>query len=418
MTTEVELTMPYMEGITQLSSYEEINEVLRSPDFVQSAFDVSAPHFLDNTLVMLDGSSHFDRRRIEAHLFSRRALSRYKEEKLAPMVERTLRELAAAADGDRIKADLVPLTWRMLGKVAATVTGLDLGDGPEEIELLLTHVRRFARALTVEWSTDDREITIADGLRARAEFVEDFFARSSARRRDLVARYKAGLISKEEVPQDLITLLYLHWDEAWDAGLPLRETTLFLVGSTATTAQAFPHFIKHIESWMTEHPGDRHLIADDPQFLRQALFESLRLFVAAPARLRRSLREVVLKSGRKIAEGERVGLLFQPANADPGIFGDDAMTFNPFRTPEGSTAWGLSFGGGEHACIGRPLVTGIHNSHDQTDGTMVVIARMLYQAGLSLDPDRPLVPDETTHYDMFESMPILLDGRHRALPRT
>jgi cytochrome P450 len=152
---------------------------------------------------------------------------------------------------------------------------------------------------------------------------------SSRRRRDLVARYQAGLTPHEEVPQDLITLLYLHWDEAWDAGLPLRETTLFLVGSTATTAQAFPHFIKHIESWMTEHPGDRHLIADDPRFLRQALFESLRLFVAAPARLRRSLREVVLKSGRKIAEGERVGLLFQPANADPGIFGDDAMTFNP-----------------------------------------------------------------------------------------
>jgi hypothetical protein len=147
----------------------------------------------------------------------------------------------------------------------------------------------------VEWSADDREAIIADGLRARAEFVEDFFAHSSARRQDLVARYKAGLNSKEEVPQDLITLLHLHWDGTWDAGLPLRETTLFLVGSTATTAQAFPHFIRHIESWMTEHPTDRHLIADDPQFLRQVLFESLRLFVASPARLRRSLREVVLK---------------------------------------------------------------------------------------------------------------------------
>jgi hypothetical protein len=40
------------------------------------------------------------------------------------------------------------------------------------------------------------------------------------------------------------------------------------------------------------------------------------------------------------------------------------------------------------------------------DGSMVTVARRLYEAGLELDPDHPPVPDTTTHYDIYVRVPV------------
>lgn len=404
------LDVPYVAQLQQLTEYDEIVEVLRSKDFIQGAFEVSGPPFLHNSLLILDGKEHFERRRIGAQLFSKHAISHYKTNELEPMVQEALqraRTTTAEATGD-VSVDLIPLTRQMLARVAASITGIDDITPGDRTDELLRYIDGFGHGITVEWATGDADAIIAKGLEARAKFEQDMFADSAARRKALVEQFHRGEIEREALPKDLITMLYLHWKDEWDDQLPLRETTAMMVGSLQTTAQALPHFMLHLDGWLRDNPQDRVLIDSDPAFLQSALYESLRLFVASPVRIRLAVRDVVLSTGRRVAEGERIGLLYRAANMTPEIFGEEPQSFNPHRTVTGSTPWGLSFGGGAHACLGRPMVTGVGSGDDVSDGTMAIIARELLRAGFRIDPDRPATSDSATFYEAFSSMPVLL----------
>jgi cytochrome P450 len=400
---------PYVAELVQLTNYDEIVEVLRSPRFRQGAFTLSGPHMLHDSVSVLHGQAHFERRRAEAHLFSKAALARYAAEHLELTIDRTLANISAAHPASVAQADLVDLTWHMLCEVAGTVVGLDGIEDPPTIERLIGYTKKFGNALTVEWSTGDQEEILREGLRTRAEFVDDIFGPSAARRLWLVERYRQGLIAEDDLPLDLITRLFLHQGADLDQGMPLRETTLFLVAATQTTVQAFPHFIMHLEQWFAQDPERRELVRSDPQLLQHAAYESLRLFVASPVRIREAIDDMVLSSGRRVRAGERVGLLLQGANSDIDAFGPDADTFNPMRDCKNRPRWGLAFGNGPHMCIGRPLVTGVRGGTDESEGTMAAMARRLYAAGMRLNPDMPPVRDGSTYYDAFSSVPVLFD---------
>src|SRR5690606_31265087 len=149
------------------------------------------------------------------------------------------------------------------------------------------YVDKLGAGMTVEGATTDHERFIEDGLASSAEFERDIFRKPAARRRRLVEEFRNSRIAREDLPNDLITHLYLHWQDDWDAELPLRETTALLVGSMQTTAQAMQLFVLNLFSWFADHPEDRELAEKDQEFLRRALSESLRLFVASPVRIRR-----------------------------------------------------------------------------------------------------------------------------------
>ena len=395
-------------GAITLTDFDEIREVLRSPAFVQGAYKHSTSDFMRDCMTMLDGKRHMERRRLVGQLFSTQSLAEYRKEHLHPVIARALQEVAADRGPDGVvRADLVPLVWRMLNRMAGAITGIDGLEEPGATERFIQQLRGIGEALTVDWSTRDFDEVLQAGLRAREDFSREFFQPSFDRRRALVDQVKAGEIAMEDLPRDLLTLMIAHWDPSWDAELPLRESSVFLIAATQTTAQAFPPFILRLEQWLREHPEDRALVGDDDTFLSQAAFESLRASVAAPARIRLATEDVELASGRRIQKGERVALYFIPANQDPRHFGDDAADYNPHRQAEGTPLYGLAFGGGAHACIGRPLVTGA-GSRSQDEGTMVSIARELYRVGLELDPDGPPVEDAGTHYFQFASVPVLL----------
>jgi cytochrome P450 len=316
----------------------------------------------------------------------------------------------AGADG-RVKVDLVTLVRGMLHRIAAATTGIDGVDTPERTERFRRFIEELGAAATVEWSNEDHDAVLALGMSRRAAFVEEFFGESVRRRQDIVARYRAGELSREDLPVDLLTLLYLHWDEQWDDELPLREATLFLVAATQTTTHTLPHVIVHMAEWLRDHPEDEGK-QHDPDFLRLMINESLRLHQPAPTLLRYATSAVTLASGREIAEGERVALLFVPANRQTDVFGEDAGTFNPYRgsATNGARPWGLTFGGGAHVCVGRPLVTGLakRDGAQPTEGTMLRILRALYTAGVELDPEDPPVPVESSHHDTYSRMPVFL----------
>ena len=402
--------------LIEISRYDEISEILRSRSFVQGAYPDSRHSIARGVTTVLDGKVHLRRRNILAGLFSDQAVAELRRTYLVPVLDQCLAELDAAprqADGTT-RADLVPLSQRFVHRLAAAVGGIDGLASEAVVDRFVRQLRDLVGGIAVEWSREDPASVMRRALEAQEAFRRDFFDPSSARRRSLVEAAGADEQAAGRLPRDVLTQIILHRDDAWqgDEDLPLRELQTFLVAASQTTANSFISFILRLEAWFREHPDDRTAMASEPDFLRNAALESLRMTVAAPARIRTAVESVRLGSGREIASGQRVALLFIPANAEPDRFGPDAAVFNPRRPLNDSLPWGLAFGMGVHSCPGRPLVTGSRSLKAKTevDGTMVSMARRLYAAGLQLDPRHPPVPDRTTQYDLYTSVPILLSG--------
>ncbi|MBP2366192.1 cytochrome P450 [Pseudonocardia parietis] len=405
----------HIASMTKIAAYREVDEILRSKDFRQGSHTESRPLFGDS-LLLLDGPDHRERRRLENPLFDRNALMYYDHEALGPVIEKCIDECRRTVDEHgRARVDLVPLVRSMLHRISAVTTGIDGVDTPEGTERFRFFVEHLGTAAVVEWSTEDHDEVLARGMRMRDEFVTEFFGPSEARRKQLVADFRAGTLAREDLPVDLLTLLHLHWDESWDEELPLREATLFLVAATQTTTHTLPHALLHLLRWIEEHPEDREKRAD-PEFLRLIVNETLRMHQPAPTLLRYATRALTLASGREVAEGERVALLFTPANRDRTVFGEDADEFDPYRPAvPGTRPWGLTFGSGAHVCLGRPLVTGLakRDGEQPTEGTMLRILRALSSAGVELDPDAPPVENASSSHDNYASMPVVLTALGR-----
>tara|TARA_B110000285_G_C15058986_1_gene581259 strand:- start:153 stop:1442 length:1290 start_codon:yes stop_codon:yes gene_type:complete len=401
---------PHIEGIKQFSDYATVDEVLKSKDFRQGSHQESQPFFGDS-LLTIDHDAHFERRRLEAPLFRKDALKYYEREALLPLIARSLEECAETRSEDGlVRVDLCRLVRNMLARIAAVSTGIDGVDTEERTDAFRTYVEQLGTGATVEWSTEDHNEVITRILLIRDDFAKEFFAPSVARRCALIERYKNGDIKKEDLPTDLLTLMYLHWNEAWDAELPLREAVLYLVASSQTTTHAVPHMMMHLAEWFDAHPEDDEK-RFDRDFLKRAGHETIRLHLPSPALLRIALRDVTLTNGTEISEGERVACLFTPANRDFSVFGDNAKEYDPYREAPNVKPWGFAFGAGEHTCIGRALVTGLSPRTDNdegTDGTLVNIALSLLEAGLEIDPDESPSFTELSYHDAYGRFPVIL----------
>lgn len=405
---------PFVATMQRVDTYADIDEILRSPDFKQGSHRESGV-FFNGSLLLIEGEEHMQRRQLFSTLVSRAAMNHYELGALAPVIAQVMEELRAqgrASDGT-VRTDLIPLIRTMLHRITALVTGVDHVDTSAKTERFRHLVEKLGEAVTVEWSTRNHDEVIAEGLEIRRQLIEEFLAPSLERRRELVRRFKAGELKKEDLPTDVLTLLCLHGDDArpGDADYVWRECALFLVAATQTTTHTLPHVFVHIDAWCRAHPQDADK-RTDPAFLRKAAMESLRLHQPVPALLRVATRDVTLASGRKIAKDERVALFFVPANRETGVFGPDAAEFNPYRVaPPRLSPWGLTFGGGVHMCIGRPLVTGMFNRPDDasgTEGTMIRILRTLYEAGAEFDTANPPRKSAASHIDNYEQFPLIL----------
>lgn len=403
---------PHIVGIKHFTDFAMVDEILRSKHFRQGSHQESQA-FFGRSLLTIDHDEHFERRRLEAPLFSKAALEYYEREELLPLIDKALEECKRdRGDDGVVRADLCKLLRTMLARISAVTTGIDGVDTPERTEAFSTYVEQLGSGATVEWSTEDHDEVIARILAVRAEFVRDFYGPSVERRRELIAQYRAGDLDRDALPSDLLTLMYLHWDDGWDDELPLREAALYLVASSQTTTHAVPHLIMHLTEWFADHPGDAAKV-DDRDFLKRAAHETVRLHLPSPALLRIAEADVTLSDGTTIAEGERVACLFTPANRDVAVFGDDARTFDPYRETPEVKPWGFAFGGGEHTCIGRTLVTGLSartDGDDGTDGTLVNIAAALYEAGVEIDPADPPTYTELSFHDAYGRFPIRLNN--------
>lgn len=404
-------TPPYLAGKERITSFVEADEILRNPEFAAGGTEQESVAFRGRTLLELDGEEHRERRDFERRLFTKRMLDHYERAFLTPAIQRCLAEAAKARGADGVvRADLVRLSHSMFLQVAAAVIGFDGVDTPERTELLEQCMYALNAAFDVKYSTRDHAEVIAEGLAAKARFVEHFYRPSTARRTELLELHAHSELAEDELPSDLLTVLLRHHGADWDGDLPVRESILFMAGSTETTSNAVNHAVAELHWWLAKHPEDRaHL--DDEVFLRGVCNEALRLRQNVTALVRRATRDVTLSTGRLIQAGTYTALDLIQANRDRDAFGDDAGEFNPWRkVPSSVRPYGLAFGMGRHLCIGLPLVSTVSGAPaglDESGRAMMQILRALLDAGVELDPEKEprYVP---TAEEVYASLPILL----------
>lgn len=407
----------FVHQLQRVDTYAEIEEIKKSPDFLNAGAD-ERTIFLEDTMLMSEGQRHSEQKRLFAPLVSRQALAFYELKLVEPVIQETIAEMTSSRDADGlVRLDLVPLIHAALTRIAARITGVDGVDTPEETDLFRNLVLEISAATTASYSAaSDPKGLIERGRYALQKLVDLFMKRSLDRRIELVRRHKAVEIGAEQLPRDMLTALcmaddIIHPDDAQKIPYVWRQCALFLTASIKTTSHSLPHAFLHIDEWIREHPEDMTNLTD-PEWLHRATAESFRLHQTTPARFRRAAREVVLSTGRKVKAGEMVALHAPVANVSTEIFGDDARLFNPYRKiPEGMKPWGMTFGLGVHTCLGQNLVTGIQNKGDTkhgTHGTAVRLLKALYEFGAEVDTKKPAQrPDDNLH-DTWDTVPVIL----------
>ena len=101
---------------------------------------------------------------------------------------------------------------------------------------------------------------------------------------------------------------------------------------------------------LAQHPGQMRTLAADPSLVKQTVEEVLRWITPVPGFMRNAKQDIELR-GQKIKQGQYVYLLYFAANRDEECW-TDPDTFDITRPAEPAV---LSFGFGQHACIGAAV---------------------------------------------------------------
>ena len=404
---------PSVAEMTWFTSYQDVDEIFKSPNFVQGGGGLrDSEPFVGHSLLSLSGDDHFERRRIEAALFRRTVLRHYEDGVLAASLRSSLETCERGSDGIP-RGELIRLMRLALCRVSAALVGIDGIDTPAAVDIYLAYMDKLSLGVNIEWAARDHREIIRQGIDVKRQFEQELVAPSLRKRERLVSDYRAGKLRAEELPLDLLTVMLAHAGhfEKWGPDVLLRELILFNGAATGTITMAVPHVVHELMNWLETHPDDRASLGDRA-FLKQAVIEGIRLHPASPYLIRKSRSAHRLKSGREISAGEYVVLDLVKASRDPAVFGPEAASYDPHRTPLVKIKpMGLAFGDGPHTCIGMGMTIGegAVTDDDAPLGMAVYIVRELHRAGIRIDPENPPRWNDANVRNEYAAFPVCLD---------
>ncbi len=126
----------------------------------------------------------------------------------------------------------------------------------------------------------------------------------------------------------------------------LQESLLILIGGDETTRHVMTGGLEQL----ILHPDQKQKLINDPSKTLIAVEEMLR-FVSPIVNMNRTVTQDTELHGEKLAEGDRVLLLYPAGNRDDRVF-EDPEGFNLERWPNRHVAFG---GYGVHHCLGASL---------------------------------------------------------------
>jgi len=393
-----------------ISTYKEAEGVLRRPDLKQAHYDEGAI-LMAKVLVNLHGDEHRTRRNVESKIFRRDVFRHYEKTVFPQTLRETISPIIAKGE-----ADLVDLMYRVLLNLTADFAGIDRPErSAAETATLLRLLRTFGKAATLAQAVGDKEAIRAEIQSGLDEFDRDFFMPSMERRRDLVAAARRGEVAEEDLPRDVLTVLLRHEDVVnVSHDVLMKEMAFFLLAGAFTSVHSTTHSVHELCEWRTAHPEAAERLAD-PLFVQRCVHESMRLHPSSPVARRRPTEPTELPGGARLMPSDIVVLDLLSANRDPSVFGDDATVYNPLRDKMPTNSpYGLSFGYGPHACIGRNLAAGVLPGAD-TDrdehhyGTVALTVLELLSRGIRPDPDNPPRMDTSTTRPNWAHYPVVFE---------
>lgn len=416
-----------------LGGFREVQAALKHPDLAQALYD-AGQQVMGDALITLHGETHRRRRVMEFGVFSRRFFKHYEQQVFPAVLASALAGAISAGE-----LDLVSFGYEVTMNLTAHFAGVDyvasdmeVPSSPASSATLLALVKKFSEGATLVHSRRDPALVEAEVAEALETFVEHFLLPSKARRLQLVMACERGELSADELPQDVMTtLLRNRASQPLSDDVFCREIAFYLQAGAHSTANATVRALHEIFDWRDRHPQSWRERRGDPLFLQQCVHESLRLYPASPVAWRRANRACSL-GDTQLAAGERVVLDLAAANRDTQVFGEDAAEFVPGRLlPNGVWPFGLSFGYGIHACLGRDLdggvlpVSGHQNSAgaggatapagavsadvpQQQIGIVTLLVRELLALGAARHPRRAATLDHSTVRPSWSSYPLRL----------
>jgi len=395
----------------EITDYEAAAEALRQRHLRQGLYDEGAV-LMDKVLVNLHGDEHKARRTTEAKVFRKDFFNYYEREVFPATLEETIRSYLKSG-----KADLVEFGYRAMMNLTADFAGLDRPDqSAETVETMLRLLRLFGLGATLAHYKGDKEEARRDIRAGLQEFDEKFLQPSIKRRLEALEKLEKGEIGEDDLPRDVLTVLLRNRDSL---DLPddvlLREMAFFFVAGAQTSIHSLTHAMHEIFTWCEKHPEDWERMVKDRLFLQRCVHESTRLHPSSPVATRTPTCPVHLKAAGDVNEGDMVVINLYAANRDTSVFGPDAAEFNPYRElPPNMWPYGLSFGLGMHACLGRNLAAGVEPKED-TDpdnhhyGTVTLICHALLRYGARPDKANPPRMDEKTERPNWGVYPIVFE---------
>jgi len=233
-------------------------------------------------------------------------------------------------------------------------------------------------------------------------FDEKFLQPSIKRRLDRIDNDQA-------LPHDVLsTLLSKRAQVPLTADQLRREMAFFLQAGAHSTANSTVQALHELFAWFDQDDQRRSLVLGDPALLQRCVHESLRLHPASPVALRRADQATQL-CGQSLAADTLVSVDLHAANRDPAVFGADADQFDPDRKlPANVWPFGLSFGYGTHACLGRDLDGGVVARGEVKQlGIVPMMVHRLLELGVAPDPITAPQVDTTTTRSNFSRYPVI-----------
>ena len=313
-------------GLWALSKYEDIQRVSKDPglfcsrrgvivnDPIRLAGELTTPP----SIIHMDPPGHNRYRKLVSGAFTPRMVAML-EPRIRELVGESLDAVPSSEAFDFVEHVAVPVPILVIAEM--------LGVPASDRETF----RRWSDAVIAGADAEDAGAHLGEIAELFAYFQTMLERRRAEPRSDLLSALAVGVVdgdrlSDEEILMFCMTLLV--------AG---NETTRNLVAG-GTRA-------------LLEHPGELGRLRDDPALLPGAIEEMLRWVSPIRAFVRTATRDTAIR-GTAIPEGASLILLYASGNRDEEVFGPTAGEFRIDRPIEPAH---LSFGVGEHFCLGASL---------------------------------------------------------------
>ncbi len=302
-----------------ITKYDDVLAIEKNPATFSSARGIRPHGTPTPMMVSMDNPEHQRRRSLVNRGFTPRRIA----EK-----EPTIRAICAEIIDRVCERGSCDFVWDIAAPLPLLLIADMLGFGSDAYDDLLKWSDDMMRGTTI--NDEAARMKALEAALAFREFQLDVIADRRARPGDdLVSTLCSAEIDGETLDDESI----------------VQESLLILIGGDETTR----HVITCGMLALLEHPGQRDILATEPNAIERGVEELLRWVSPIKNMARTVVNDVELR-GEQLHEGDQLMLMYPSANRDEDIF-DDPFRLDVRRDPNPH----IAFGFGPHFCLGASL---------------------------------------------------------------